>query len=184
MRKLHVELLDPKASVPTVAYRGEDLGYDIYALEDTFLLHGIPAKIRTGIAAVYVERRWYQTLSQLLVGPGLANLWPVPRYGLEIEDRSGNAAKFGLHCLAGKVDSGYRGEIMVVMMLLGRGVEPRPAPAIAPGKQDKEVWGYQVHRGDKIAQLLPREILTAGVKVERKLPQTARGAKGFGSSGR
>ena len=67
---LKVKLLHPNAKLPTVAHPGDDLGYDLYAIEDVTLDPGKPIKVRTGIA---VE------------GP--------PGYGFILGDRSSMAAK-------------------------------------------------------------------------------------------
>ena len=88
MRKLKVKLLDPHATVPTVAHPGEDLGFDLYALEESILLAGIPTKVRTGVA---VE---------------------MPGYGFIIRDRSSMAMK-GVTSSGGVIDAGYRGEMFV-----------------------------------------------------------------------
>jgi dUTP pyrophosphatase len=68
----------------------------------------------------------------------------------------------------GVIDAGYRGEILVVMNNLA--IESGP---------------YQIHAGDKIAQMIPIPVLTgAAVQLLDELPPAFRGAKGFGSSGR
>ena len=87
----------------------------------------------------------------------------VPAAGGVIKTRSGMAKK-RLLCNAGVIDAGYRGEIIVLIENLG-------------------VESYAIRRGDKIAQLLEHPYLAAEV-VEGELNQAARGAKGFGSSGK
>lgn len=97
---LRVKLLDAGARAPVVAHPGEDLGYDIFALEDVMLAPRATLRVRTGIA---VEARHPQT------GAGL---------GLLVRDRSSMAAR-GLATTGGVIDAGYRGEILVVMTNLG-----------------------------------------------------------------
>ncbi len=87
----------------------------------------------------------------------------VPIAGGVVKTRSGLAKK-RLMCNAGVIDAGYRGEVIVLMENFGD--EP-----------------YTIHKGDKIAQLLEHPTL-AGEIVEDELSEAARGAKGFGSSGR
>lgn len=87
---LKVKKLDERAIVPTVSNPGEDLGYDLYALENTFISQGTPTKVRTGIAAHYEG------------------------HGLLIRDRSSMASK-GIVVSGGVVDAGYRGEIVVLL---------------------------------------------------------------------
>ena len=97
---LRVKLLTPAARVPVVAHPGEDLGYDVFALEAVTLAPRATVKVRTGIA---VEARHPQT--------------GVP-LGLLVRDRSSMAAR-GIATTAGVIDAGYRGEILVLMTNLG-----------------------------------------------------------------
>jgi dUTP pyrophosphatase len=97
---LRVKLLDPAARVPIVAHPGEDLGYDLFALEAATLAPRATVKVRTGIA---VEARHPAT--------------GVP-LGLLVRDRSSMAAR-GVATTAGVIDAGYRGEILVLMTNLG-----------------------------------------------------------------
>jgi dUTP pyrophosphatase len=97
---LRVKLLAAGARLPVVAHPGEDLGYDVFALEDVRLAPRQTVKIRTGIA---VEARHPQT--------------GVP-LGLLVRDRSSMAAR-GLATTGGVIDAGYRGEILIVMTNLG-----------------------------------------------------------------
>jgi dUTP pyrophosphatase len=97
---LRVKLLDPSARAPVVAHPGEDLGYDLFALESVALVPRATVKVRTGIA---VEARHPATGIPL---------------GLLIRDRSSMAAK-GIATTAGVIDAGYRGEILILMTNLG-----------------------------------------------------------------
>ena len=86
----------------------------------------------------------------------------VPKAGGVVKTRS-SMAKKRLMCNAGVIDAGYRGEVLVIMENLA-GAD------------------YEIRRGDKIAQLLEHPFMAEEV-VEEELTETARGAKGFGSSG-
>jgi len=97
---LRVKLLDPAARAPVVAHPGEDLGYDLFALEPAILAPSSTVRVRTGIA---VEARHPAT--------------GVP-LGLLVRDRSSMAAK-GIATTAGVIDAGYRGEILILMTNLG-----------------------------------------------------------------
>jgi dUTP pyrophosphatase len=97
---LRVKLLEAGACAPVVAHRGEDLGYDLFALESVALGPRTTVKVRTGIA---VEARHPMTGAPL---------------GLLVRDRSSVAAK-GIATTAGVIDAGYRGEILVLMTNLG-----------------------------------------------------------------
>jgi dUTP pyrophosphatase len=97
---LRVKLLDAGARLPVVAHPGEDLGYDVFALEGAVLAPHATVKVRTGIA---VEARHPATGAPL---------------GLLVRDRSSMAAK-GIATTAGVIDAGYRGEILILMTNLG-----------------------------------------------------------------
>lgn len=84
-----------------------------------------------------------------------------------VHPRSGLAARFGVSIVntPGTVDAGYRGEITVLLVNLDP-VQP-----------------VTLHRGDRIAQLLVQQVERARfVEVER-LPGSARGDGGYGSTG-
>ena len=97
---LRVKLLEAGARVPAVAHPGEDLGYDVFALEGVRLEPRATVKVRTGIA---VEARDPRTGNAL---------------GLLVRDHSSMAAK-GIATTGGVIDAGYRGEILVLMTNLG-----------------------------------------------------------------
>jgi dUTP diphosphatase len=97
---LRVKRLHPAARLPQVAHPGEDLGYDLFALEDVALVPRATVRLRTGIA---VEAR------NPLTGDPL---------GLLVRDRSSMAAR-GLATTGGVIDAGYRGEILVLITNLG-----------------------------------------------------------------
>ena len=97
---LRVKLLEAGARAPVVAHPGEDLGYDLFALEGVVLAPRATVKVRTGIA---VEARHPATCAPL---------------GLLVRDRSSMAAR-GIATTAGVIDAGYRGEILVLMTNLG-----------------------------------------------------------------
>ena len=79
-----------------MAHPGEDLGYDLFALEATALASRATVRVRTGIA---VEARDSATGAPL---------------GLLVRDRSSMAAR-GIATTGGVIDAGYRGEILVLM---------------------------------------------------------------------
>src|ERR1700759_4360985 len=142
---LKVKLLTAAAKAPTVAHPGEDLGYDIFAAETvTFAPRG-HAIVPTGIAVECTSP----------AGEPMGAL---------LRDKSSMAAR-RLVLTGGAVDSGYRGEIKVLMENLG----DQPAT---------------IHAGDKLANLIPYPVLTGKVEVVNELNESSRKAGGFGSSGR
>ncbi len=94
---------------------------------------------------------------------GIALALPEHHVGM-IADRS-SLAKKGLKTAGGIIDAGYRGEIQIVIWNIS--AEP-----------------IQLRRGERIAQMLIIPIATPAVKEVTTLDETARGEKGFGSSGK
>jgi dUTP pyrophosphatase len=99
-KMLRVKRLDESARLPVVAHPGEDLGYDLFALEGIELAPRATVRVRTGIA---VEARDPKTGASL---------------GLLVRDRSSMAAR-GIATTGGVIDAGYRGEVLVLMTNLG-----------------------------------------------------------------
>lgn len=85
----------------------------------------------------------------------------------QIRPRSGLALRNGVTVLntPGTVDSDFRGEICVILINLGQ--QP-----------------FEVHRGDRIAQLVVTPVVKARLTIAKTLPQSERGNRGFGSTGR
>jgi len=142
--RLRIQQLDPNAFLPEYAHgSSEDAGMDLRALEDTTLEPGAVSTVRTGIA--------------IELPPG---------FEAQVRPRSGLALHHSITLpnAPGTIDPGYRGEIKVILLNLGR-------------------TSYQVHRGDKIAQM----VIARYEQIEWeevRLTSTSRGAGGFGSSGR
>jgi len=163
---IRVKLLHAEAHPPTVAHAGSDLGYDLYSVEDVVLPPGVPVKVRTGIA---VE------------GP--------PGWGFVLGDRSSMAAR-GVTYAGGRIDAGYRGEILVCLVNVN---QPKhsvrllrdSAGGVADVALESTDASVHIRKGDKIAQMSPFEARTAiPVTVVDDLSSSDRGGKGFGSTGR
>jgi len=101
-----------------------------------------------------------------MVPTGLTMALP-PGYEAQVRPRSGLAAKHGITCLnsPGTIDADYRGEVKVILINLGD--EP-----------------FVIQRGERIAQMVIAPVTQADMKVVTELSSTARGAGGFGSTGR
>lgn len=169
--ELRVKKLDPTAVLPAVAHAGEDLGFDLFALEDAVLPFGEVVKVRTGIAASAVR------------GPF--------KLGLLIRDRSSMAVK-GITTSGGVIDAGYTGEIAVLMTNQNKdwahaldymGGFRRNFP-MSEELPNYPVYGYFIKAGDKIAQMVPMMVLTGSVTEVESLEGGQRGDKGYGSTGR
>jgi dUTP pyrophosphatase len=110
----------------------------------------------------------------LTLNPGQRAMVPtglsvaIPQgYEVQVRPRSGLAAKHGITCLnsPGTVDSDYRGELKVI--LINHGPE-----------------AFVIQRGERIAQMVVAPVTRAGFTEVDSLDETARGAGGFGSTGR
>jgi dUTP pyrophosphatase len=100
-----------------------------------------------------------------IVKTGIAMEVPFGFVG-KIEDRSSMASK-GLKTSGGIIDHGYTGEIGVILT-----------------NQNITGTGYQIKKGDKIAQILINPIALPEIIPVTELSESERGDKGFGSSGR
>lgn len=91
-----------------------------------------------------------------------------PGYAGFVQPRSGLALRAGVTCLntPGLIDAGYRDEIRVILVNL----DP--------------VAKYEVHRGDRIAQLVVQPVAGVAWHEVDELPGSSRGEGGFGSTGR
>src|SRR6201996_6249672 len=163
---LRIKLLHPEAQAPTVNYAGSDLGFDLYSIEDTILPPGIPVKVRTGIA---------------IEGP--------PGWGFVLGDRSSMAAK-GVTYAGGRIDAGYRGEVLVCLINVN---QPRYSlrvvrdarGVLTDAELDQTDVRVTIRKGDKIAQMSPFHSMThLEITAVKALADSSRGTMGFGSSGR
>jgi dUTP pyrophosphatase len=142
--KLQIRRLDPDLPLPSYARTG-DAGLDLLAAEDVTLGPGERHAVATGIAVAIPE--------------GYAGF---------VHARSGRALREGL-ALAnapGLIDSGYRGEIKVIVVNLD------PTEKIV------------IKRAEKIAQLVIQSVERANIEVVDELTGSERGEGGFGSTGR
>ena len=112
-----------------------------------------------------------RSMERVVLQPGIAQAVPTglaielpPGYEAQVRPRSGLGLKHSLTVNFGTIDPGYRGEIRVIMFNLGR-------------------TDYTIEIGDRIAQLVIGRY-EAIEWVEGDLGESARGAGGFGSSGR
>jgi dUTP diphosphatase len=141
---LRFRRLSEAARPPAQAHEG-DAGYDLHAAEGLTIAPGERASVGTGIAVAIPE--------------GQAGL-VIPRSGL--------ASRHGISVVnaPGLIDSGYRGELRVLLLNTDR---QQP---------------FSVEPGDRIAQLVLVRVETDEAVEVEELDETVRGAGGFGSTGR
>ena len=135
--------LDEQAVIPTYATLG-DAGADLYSISEVTLGPGERSLIKTGIAIAI----------------------PLGFVGL-VHPRSGLGLKSGVSVVntPGTIDSGYRGEIGVVLI-----------------NHDLEK-SFTVKKGDRIAQLVIQKVENVQFKLVSELPDSQRSTGGYGSSG-
>lgn len=136
---LRVKRLSPQAKLPSYGHPN-DAGLDLYSSEEMVIRPGEVKAVPTGL--------------KMAIPPGFVGL---------IWDKSGLSLR-GVHRLAGVVDSGYRGEVKVVLINLGK-------------------ENFEIAAGMKIAQMLVQPVAQAVVEEVEELDPTSRGEGGFGSTG-
>ena len=144
MIELQIQRLRPEASLPGRAYAG-DAGLDLAAVERAVLRPGERAVVPTGIAVAIPE--------------GFAGF---------VQARSGLAMRHGIAVVnsPGLVDSGYRGELRVILL-----------------NTDRDE-AFVVEPGDRIAQLVVLPVPELDLVEVEELPESERSVRGFGSSHR
>lgn len=140
--QVKVKKLTKDAKIPKIEHEG-DAGFDLYSNEETTILP--------------MERK--------LVGTGISISFQKG-YEAQVRPKSGLAINHGLTLLntPGTIDAGYRGEIKVILMNLG--------------KEE-----YKIEKGKKIAQVIFNKIEEPELLEVEELEDSKRGEGGFGSTG-
>ena len=130
------------AILPHYVHPG-DSGMDLYSIEELEIAPGATALVRTGLKIAVPEN-----------------------YEAQVRPKSGLALKYAvtLPNTPGTIDSGYRGELRVILINHGR-------------------KAFHVHKHSKIAQLVICPVIRAEVIEVEQLEDTERGEGGFGSTG-
>ncbi len=135
--------LSDNAQTPSYAKPG-DAGFDLMAVAKQTLQRGIPTAVPTGLAVAVPEG-----------------------FEIQIRSRSGNSLKgLVVNNSPGTIDSGYRGELKVILLYQGPN------------------YVYTIQPGDKIAQGVLAPVFRAGFEEVDELSESDRGTNGFGSTGR
>lgn len=142
--RIRIKKLHADAHLPEYAHGPlEDAGMDLRCIEGAVLEPGVPQALPTGLA--------------LEIPPG---------FEVQVRPRSGLALKHAITLpnSPATIDPGYRGELKVILLNLGRSA-------------------YEVHAGDRVAQMVVAQYVP--VEWEQgELAESVRGEGGFGSSGR
>jgi dUTP pyrophosphatase len=142
--QIKIKKLHPDATLPEYAHGPEeDAGMDVRSVEAAVLIPGVPRAVATGLS--------------LEIPSG---------YEVQIRPRSGLALKHAITLpnAPATIDPGYRGELKVILLNLGKA-------------------SYELRAGDRIAQMVVAKY-EAVTWNESELAESIRGSGGFGSSGR
>jgi len=139
---LRFKRIHPDAVMPAYAHPS-DAGMDLRSVEDISLAPGKRALVHTGLVMML-----------------------PPMYEAQVRPRSGLALKNGITVLntPGTIDSGYRGEVGVILINLGEET-------------------FNIKKGDKIAQVVIAPVTQPSVEECDIVDETDRGTGGFGSTG-
>jgi dUTP pyrophosphatase len=141
--KMKIKKIHPDAIIPKYAHEG-DAGMDLFSVEEVIIKPRYRLAVRTGLE------------------------FEIPEgYEAQIRPRSGMALKNGITVLntPGTVDSGYRGEIKIILVNLS----------------SKD---YFIQKGDKIAQAIINKFEKVKIEEAGELSDSTRGKAGFGSTGK
>lgn len=174
--KINFKKLSDTAIAPTKGHYN-DAGFDLYADEDATLTYGETRAINTNIALELPDG-----------------------YMADVRPRSGLTRDTALRVHYGTVDAGYRGGVGIICENANYGEDvyyTEKLFGVANAKSDIDFsvkaneavtkWNsmaYHIHRGDKIAQLVIQKIPDIELIEADELNETARGAGGFGSTGK
>lgn len=138
---MKVKILSQDAKAPTIAY-ASDAGFDVYSPTDNLIIRGTVKQIKLGIS-IEVE----------------------PDEVAIMSERSGMAIRDGLMSIGNIIDSGYRGEVSIILANIG-------------------TRDVDIHKGDKIGQIVVCKLGERKVEVVDELSQSERGENAHGSSGK
>ncbi|WP_433943643.1 dUTP diphosphatase [Paenibacillus sp. SN-8-1] len=165
---VNIKRLHPDAVVPRYSKPG-DSGVDLVAVEDVIIAPGDTALVRTGLA------------------------FEVPEgYEMQVRPRSGVSMRTKLRVQLGTIDSGYRGEVAVIVDNIHEPdydyadyvwytVDGQCLTDVGEGPSVMRT--YIIRKGDRIAQAVIAPVERATFVVVAELSETERGAGGFGHTG-
>ena len=147
------------SETPTICFKREP-GYEAVELPayQTVDSAGMDVRAAENLVLAPGETRLVSTGFSMSITPG---------YEAQLRPRSGLAAKHQLTLLnsPGTIDADFRGEVKIILTNLGK--EP-----------------FEVHQGDRIAQMVIARVERPVIKIVEELDETARGSGGFGHTGR
>lgn len=170
-QSLQIKLLSDNATMPE-RHHDTDAGYDIYASETVIL----------------------EPQQKALIATDLAVNIPKGYVGL-LTSRSGVSSKTHLVIETGKIDAGFQGHMQINIKNDRLPIKKKRRSLAYLNISGKGVWEtnnnkkykigtYQINKGDRLAQLVIVPIWTPELETVKEFSnETARGEKGFGSTG-
>jgi dUTP pyrophosphatase len=159
MFDLLVKRTHPDAKLPEVAHDGEDLGYDVFSVEDVEIAPGEQKMIGLGFMCEVESIYW----NGITFTNRASNF--TQKIGLIAKQPSGLAKKRKLAPMAGVIDGGFRDDLAIILYNYGDITQ-------------------HIHVKDKIAQLVPIPVYTGKVIDigDGELSESSRGKNGWGSN--
>ncbi|MFT8709476.1 MAG: dUTP diphosphatase [Sporolactobacillus sp.] len=150
--KIKIKKLSPDTVIPEYKHR-TDAGFDLAAAEIVLIHPGQTVRVKTGLA------------------------FDIPDgYEMQIRPRSGLSAKSPIRVIVGTIDSGYHGEVSII-------VELRALSGSKENKYPNYTGSYCIFTGDRIAQAIIAPVVHADFEEVDELDESERGTNGFGSTG-
>jgi len=149
--------VDPEAIRPTRAYHRAAC-WDVYSIEDGVIPAGQWREIRTGIIYAtwpHIYLKWFNL-----------TFTPLSNVVMKIYTRSGLAKKKAWRNHLGVIDNDYRGELTILV------------------HNHRRDFPFRFRKGDKIAQIEFTRVASSYMFEVKKLSDSLRGDRGFGSTGR
>lgn len=163
VKRLHEDAVIPKYAKPA------DSGFDLVAVEDVIIEPGETKVIPTGLA------------------------FEIPNgYEMQIRPRSGISRKTKLRVVLGTIDSGYRGEVGVIVdnaSIIEYASQPRLLKGVFSGDSDFNITkpikyeAIKIRKGDRIAQGVIAAVGHTVFEEVEELSESERGEGGYGSTG-
>jgi len=138
--EIKIKKIAEDVKAPNFAKEG-DAGLDMYSNEEVLLKPGDIHAVATGVC--------------MEIPHGFVGL---------VWDKSGLALKSGVKTMGGVIDSGYRGEVKIIIKNLSNEI-------------------LNIEKGQKVAQMLIQKVENPEIKIVEELSETERGHQGFGSTG-
>ena len=176
MIPIPIKLLHPDAQIPKYQSTGAS-GMDLHCVHPVSAWGNVYAPDLSEpetLVPFWRMTACVEQITKIVLSPGDRVLFSTgislsipPGYEGQIRPRSGWALKDGITVLnsPGTIDSDYKGEIKVILINLGH-------------------ESVEIKRGDRIAQLVIAPVIKAELVIVEELETSARGAGGFGSSGK